>query len=273
MLDVIDPRPKTAGSGSISTRTVARMELTRGWHTDLAVLRLTGSTVEPHPDHLVVRSPHNPSFHWGNFVLVTEAGDADDAARWAAVFRDAFPDADHVAIGLPRVPSRGPWEAAGLLVDTDEVLYTTRLPEQRPLPDGYRAGAFRDDDWEALVHLDLAENARTKTYGAVGHERFLRDSGRARRDLVARGAAQWFGAFDGEGSLVSALGIVLCDGIGRYQSVGTHVAHRGRGLAGHLLGLAARWAGERGVSCAARAPRAGWNGCSRFCCSPDLGPA
>jgi GNAT superfamily N-acetyltransferase len=52
---------------------------------------------------------------------------------------------------------------------------------------------------------------------------------------------------------VSSLGIVLCgqdaEGrvVARYQSVQTAVDHRRRGLAGHLLGVAAGWAAERGA--------------------------
>ena len=44
------------------------------------------------------------------------------------------------------------------------------------------------------------------------------------------------------------LGIVLCDSTARYQDVGTDAAHRGRGLATHLLGVAAQWAAGRGCT-------------------------
>jgi GNAT superfamily N-acetyltransferase len=45
---------------------------------------------------------------------------------------------------------------------------------------------------------------------------------------------------------VADLGIVRCGTTARYQSVGTDLDHRRRGLASHLLGVAAAWAGERG---------------------------
>ena len=48
------------------------MDVPLSWHTDLAVLAASGSWVEEHADHLVVRTPANPSYHWGNFVLVTD---------------------------------------------------------------------------------------------------------------------------------------------------------------------------------------------------------
>lgn len=225
------------------------MILTRGWQTDLAVLQHSGAFVDQRFDHLLVRSPENPTFHWGNFVLVTDPDAADDAARWVEVFRTEFPNAEHVSIGLPRLPSAGSWKGTGLVIDTDDVLFTERLPEQRPLAEGYTARPFASDaDWRALVALDVADNARTGAHEAAGYERFVLDQGRARRRMVEAGVARWLGAFDTEGTLTASLGMVLCDSLARFQSVTTDADHRRRGLAGHLLGLAARWAGERGVT-------------------------
>ena len=68
-------------------------ELSPGWATDLAVLQHGGSTVEDRDDHLVVRTPHNPDFHWGNCLFVTDEDGLNDAARWVATFRAAFPKA------------------------------------------------------------------------------------------------------------------------------------------------------------------------------------
>jgi GNAT superfamily N-acetyltransferase len=47
-------------------------------------------------------------------------------------------------------------------------------------------------------------------------------------------------------TLAASLGIVLCGTTARYQTVGTDEPHRRRGLASHLLGVAARWAADRG---------------------------
>lgn len=49
--------------------------------------------------------------------------------------------------------------------------------------------------------------------------------------------------------LVAQLGIVDCgQGIARYQHVFTAPEHRRRGLTSHLLGVAARWASDRGCN-------------------------
>ena len=109
-----------------------------GWVTDLAVLELTGSTVDDRGDHLVVRTPANPGYHWGNCLLVTESGTVDDAARWYDAFRLEFPTAGWVAIGLPRLP-RDPqaWNSRSIDLEQNDVLTTTTVPRASALPAGY----------------------------------------------------------------------------------------------------------------------------------------
>ena len=54
-----------------------------GYRTDLALLRLGGSTIEDGGDHLVVRSPYNPTFYWGNFLLLDRVpAGAEATQQW-----------------------------------------------------------------------------------------------------------------------------------------------------------------------------------------------
>ena len=242
-------RPARDGDPPLRAGPSGARPLTAGWATDLAILRHTGSQIDDRGDHLVVRTPRNPTFHWGNFVLVTEPAAADDAERWHTAFTGEFPAATHVALGLPRLPLAEPYLRLGLDVGTDEVLTTTTLPEQRPLSGPYAARPFAGAaDWSALLAVNILENRWEGTHPVDEHAEFLRAQQRLRQEMVGAGLAQWFGAVDADGTLAAYLGIVVCGELGRYQAVGTPPAHRRRGLAGHLLGLAARWAYERGVS-------------------------
>lgn len=221
-------------------------DLPPGQRTDLGILRLEGAEITDRGDHLVIRSPRNPKFHWGNFVLVA-SGDPSDADRWVSVFAAEFPEAEHVAIDLPRLPERDAYAAHGISIETDDVLDSTTLPTVRALSAGYAARELTsDEDWERVVRRAITENGVTREHEPLGFARFQRDQAAARRRLVADGHAAFFGAFAGD-ELVSELGIVLLGDTARYQSVGTQLEHRRRGLAGHLLGVAARWAGERGA--------------------------
>ena len=220
--------------------------LSLGWATDVAVLEHTGSTVDDRGDHLVVRTPHNPTFHWGNCVLVTDPEALDDAERWMHVFRTAFPAADWVAIGLERMPSdAAAWHRHDVELELEDVLATRTLPRQTALAPGYTVRRLVGEDWEQMIALEMAENERTAEWNPESYEPFARARMRAHRSLSDRGAGAFFGAF-ADGVLVARLGIVRCGTTARYQNVGTDAEHRRRGLASHLLGVAARWAADQG---------------------------
>jgi GNAT superfamily N-acetyltransferase len=218
-----------------------------GWATDLAIRELTGSIIEDRRDHLIVRTPHNPEFHWGNCLFVTDDAAVGEAARWLRTFQAAFPEASWVAVGLTRMPDdQEAWLTRGLDLELDDVLTTRTLPRQTVLPHGYSVRRLAgDQDWAQSVARSVAENDRTGEYEPRSHERFARAQAQSCRSLSEREVGAFFGAF-ADGILIADLGVVRCGTTARYQSVGTDDEHRRRGLASHLLGVAARWAAEHG---------------------------
>lgn len=215
-----------------------------GWATDLAVLELSGSRIDEHADHLVVRTPDNPGYHWGHVVVVTDPAAVGDAGRWLAVFRAAFPVADWLAFGLVRPPADdAAWREHDLSVEVDEVLTTSTVPASAPRPAGCTVRPLAGADWAASVDRALAGDAGSGDRRS--HEAFVRRRSATRQALSQSDAAAFFGAFV-DGGLVSELGIVRCGTTARYQSVSTDEGHRGRGHASHLLGVAGQWAAERG---------------------------
>lgn len=221
-------------------------DLPPGWATDLAILEYSGAHIDDRGDHLVVRSPHNPDFHWGNCVFVTDQEGVDDAGRWVDAFRAAFPQANWVAIGLPRMPvDQEAWIAHGLELELIDVLTSRAVPQHTPPPAGYTIRRFTDDDWEQSVARAVADNLRTQAFDPIAHERFARAQADAERALSDSNTGARFGAFS-EGDMVAELGIVCCGTTARYQSVSTDLEHQRRGLASHLLGVAAHWAANQG---------------------------
>lgn len=225
-------------------RRVASMTIPLGWRTDLAVLRLGDSTVTEHGDHLVVRTPTAPTYHWGNFVFVTDPSAVDDAERWLARFEEALPALRHRAVGLVSEPTdMSGWRSAGLGLELSDVLVRSEPVAAVPLPNDYTVRALETaDDWERSTRLRIDSDQDDPQFEA--------DVTSGRRGMVEAGHTRWFGAFEGL-ELVAELGIVDCgvspDGhLARYQSVLTAPDHRRRGLTSHLLGVASRWAGRRG---------------------------
>jgi len=219
-----------------------------GWETDLAVLALSGSVITDHGDHLVIRTPANPDYHWGNFVFVSDEEAVNDARRWIHTFHAAVPAASWVAIGLVRMPEdTAAWIGQEVDLELDEVLTTATLPRQTPLPVGYTVRRLDGADWAQVVDREVADNDRTGEHDAPSFAEFAARRTAAQRELSERDDGAFFGAFAGE-SLVASLGIVRCGTTARYQSVGTDEQHRRRGLAAHLLGVAARWSSTYGCA-------------------------
>jgi GNAT superfamily N-acetyltransferase len=221
-------------------------ELPLGWATDIAVLGHMGSTIDDRGDHLVLRTPQNPLFHWGNCVFVTDSAAVDDAQRWVAVFEAAVPEADWLAIGLPQMPmNTAAWATCGAELELDDVLATATVPRQAPMPPGYAVRALTTDgDWAQFVDRDIAINDEEGQHDRLSHERFARARAQAYREMSEREVARFVGAFSAD-TLVAELGIIRCGDVARYQTVGTDPAHRGRGLCAHLLGVAGAWAAQR----------------------------
>ncbi|MFY9934830.1 MAG: GNAT family N-acetyltransferase [Streptosporangiaceae bacterium] len=234
-----------------------------GLATDVALRVLEGAEVSDRGGYLVVRSPDNPDFWWGNFLILPGPPEPGSASAWLARFAAEFPTAQHVALavdaaypdatGSGGAGSGGPghavpvpaaisvpadFPAAGLEPERGIVLTAASVtPPPRPAEHAGIRPLESDADWQAS--FDLA----VRCFGAEGSQEYLVRRNAARRRLIRAGRGVWFGAFGG-GRLLAQLGV--CDageGRVRYQDVETDPGARRRGLAGTLVwhaGLYAR---------------------------------
>lgn len=210
------------------------------WRTDLALLRAAGSEVEDRGDHLVVRTPANPGFYWGNYLLLDSPAGPDAVPDWLLAFESAFPEAEHRTFGVDgadgSVDDLAPFRAAGMGVEASTVM-TAQAVHEPPHPN---AGATvrplaNDDDWAQQVELALSDE------DLHGGRVFATRRAAAERRLVDMGLGQWFGAFL-DGRLAASMGLfVASEGLARYQGVMTHPDCRGRGLCGTLVHHAGRF--------------------------------
>jgi ribosomal protein S18 acetylase RimI-like enzyme len=208
------------------------------YRTDLLVRRLAGSDIADRRDHVVVRTPANPSFYWGNFVLVAPLVPGD-ARRWLDVFSAEFPGAGHVAIGVDGSDGDAgdvsELTALGLAVDTSVVLTASALRRlARPNPEVTFRPLVSDDDWRQTLDLRV-EVAIDEGHDSAAHRYFLQGRVDEARQIGAAGRGVYFGAFV-DGQVRSSLGLVV-DGAGpaRFQNVETHHDFRRQGLAGGLV--------------------------------------
>jgi ribosomal protein S18 acetylase RimI-like enzyme len=206
---------------------------------------LEGSRVDDRGGYLAVRSPHNPTYWWGNFLLIAEPPEPGEAGAWLAKFAAEFPTATHVALGVDVTEISsvdvGDFVSAGLRMERSAVMTAQALHEPpRPYGDATYRELAGDDDWQQAKELRtvLSDGEPAAEPG------FLAARIASERALTEAGHGSWFGAFV-DGKLVAHLGLVTDgDGIARYQNVETHPEWRRRGLGGTLV-----WrAGEHGLN-------------------------
>ncbi|MHB8190764.1 MAG: GNAT family N-acetyltransferase [Ferrimicrobium sp.] len=227
-------------TGSLSPGSVETMDLgSLGFRTDIMVRRLAGSEIFDRGDYLVVKTPANPGFYWGNFVLVPRLIGAEDAVRWLDVFSAEFPEASHVAIGLDCVDQEigdmAEMLGIGVIGEVSIVLHTSSLVEPAySHPSAVIRSLEGDDDWENAITLSRVVASDSGLESALHRQFLARRTDEARR-LVETGHAVFLGAFV-QGVLLATLGLVVDDvGLARYQNVETHPSHRRQGLAGALV--------------------------------------
>jgi len=214
-----------------------------GYRTDLMLLEMSGSELTDKGEYVVVRTPANPNFWWGNYLLFRTPFAPGDAVAREETFHREFPEADHLALGVDTtdglVAVEDELKAAKLEVERSTVMTATEVREPaRPNETSQYRFLSTDDDWEQLVELTLL--MATMEVDEVYRE-FNRRRVEAERALCEAGDAKWFGAFDGD-RLQASLGLASDgSGVARFQTVQTHPDDRGQGIASTLVHRASRY--------------------------------
>ena len=216
-----------------------------GFLTDLSILERGGSRIERRKGYWKISSPHNPTFYWGNFLLIDGSPSTLTLAEWQDYFVREFPTAAHFALGIDDpeggvaplfIPEESHLEVLASVVLTtstiDLVDRRTSDIENRPL--------VSDADWQSSLEIDLV--TRDASYLEAPYREYLADKVLTRRALCESGAGAWWGTFV-DGQLVSQAGII--DGgesVARYQTVGTHPEFRRRGFSSLTISAAGHYA-------------------------------
>ena len=218
-----------------------------GHRTDLIFVRYDGN-VEDKGEYIVVRTPNNPSYWWGNYLIFAQPPKEGDVEMWLELFRRDIgepPEIEHIALTWDSLNGEKgvvePFLERGLEDDMMVVLATETL---KPPPHPNTEAEFRilesDDDWQQTLELQvLSRDEEFKD--EAGYRDFRRRKMLRYRQMNEDGLGAWFGAFL-DGKLVADLGLYKDDTLGRFQNVETHPEYRRRGLCGTLVHYAGQMA-------------------------------
>ena len=226
-------------------------ELSLGWRTDLIFPRFDAEVIE-RPGYLLVRTPHNSTFWWGNFLLFDRAPVEGDLAVWRAQFdaeiANRQPKSRHVAFDIDTgAPFEMPADLlrAGFTRDAGTVLTMQRAQLRAPpspLPPRFRFAAL-DLPRQSAAAVELQVLSDDGEHAPIAEHRIFRERQMQRYTAMQRaGLGHWFGVFAASGGvdqLVADCGLFR-DGpgtaaLGHFQHVETHPQFRRRGLCRALI--------------------------------------
>jgi ribosomal protein S18 acetylase RimI-like enzyme len=217
-----------------------------GYRTDLIFAAFDGE-ISDRGNYLVIRTPTNPTFYWGNFLLFDSPPGEGDFERWRQLFAKEIgsaPETKHQVFGWDSVGGEAgivqPFLEAGFRLSSSEVL-TCQEPHMPPRLN--QAVSIRpleaDTDWEEAVELQVV--CRDEEFEEGEYREFRLQQMKRYQHMDDAGLGHWYGAFAGQ-RLVADLGIFHEAEVGRYQHVETHPNFRRRGIAGTLVYEASRHA-------------------------------
>ncbi|HPH66554.1 MAG TPA: GNAT family N-acetyltransferase [Kofleriaceae bacterium] len=203
--------------------------------TELGLWSTRGNIVQ-RPGYIVVRTPSDYGYFFGNLLLLAQAPTAADVPLWQARFAEEF-------AGLPVRHVTLWWDQGTLTTDAEQALVQhgftiervsvmsqpTRVMTARTV-DGITLQELTAAQAEQLADLGLQINQRHDEAFTLFHQR----RARWQKQLITRGLARFWGAF-ADGKLVASLGMFYHNGLARFQDVQTAATFRRRGIASALL--------------------------------------
>jgi GNAT superfamily N-acetyltransferase len=213
-----------------------------GYRTDLIFPSFDGEVID-RGDYLVIRTPANPTFYWGNFLLFPQSPQEGDFKTWCELFALEIgtpPETEHQVFGWDSPEGEAgviqPFLEAGFRLNRSVVL-TSSEPRSPDRPsDVVSIRALKTEaDWEQAVENQVA--CREPEFEEGEYRAYKKQQMARYRKMVASDLGDWYGAFI-DRRLVADLGLFHHEGVGRYQAVETHPDFRRRGIAGTLVYIA-----------------------------------
>ena len=199
--------------------------------------------VEDKGDYIFVRSPDNPDFFWGNFLVFPEPPQAGDFSKWTSHFEKEFSGMEginHMTFewdDSSEKPNLEEFQKNGFEYDETIVLVAKGGIHPVYENDAIEMKAIKsDEDWGKLIDFQVEVNP--DGYREESLRPFIEKRFQDYRHYSQSGLGNWYAAYQ-DGRMVADLGLYAEDGVARYQNIKTHEDYRKRGIAQTLMQFAA----------------------------------
>lgn len=218
------------------------------YRTDLFFHAFDG-VVADRGEYLVITTPSNPTYWWGNFILFAGPPGEGDLARWKAIFSKEIRPPEqlgHMAFGIDGqggdAGTLEPFLQDGFVLEESVVLSAQQV---QPPPKYNHEVSVRPlrtaEEWAQATETQVL--CRPPELKEAEYRIFNARKMQGYQNMTEAGKGDWFGAFLGD-TLVADLGIFFEGQLARFQSVGTHPDYRRQGICGTLVYQTARYALE-----------------------------
>jgi len=199
-------------------------------------------------DALALRSPSDPTFRWGNLLVLKEPMEAVAREPWERRFRAAFADVpgiQHATFAWQGADGAlTELEAAGYEPDRNVVRIgrPTDLASAPTPPAGFAVRLVQDEaGWQSLRDLDAADAPPSEDLEAFMVHRDAR--WRVYRDIAGGARSGLTGGYylvTVNGEVAGSVGLYVRGGVGRFQYVHVAPAFRRMGVATAMMHAVAR---------------------------------
>jgi GNAT superfamily N-acetyltransferase len=207
-----------------------------GLRSDLALLH---AEILDRGGYLVVRSPLEPSFYWGNLLVFPGPPKAGDRERWEALFArefGEFPKVLHKTFTWDLAEEPGDTSAfteAGYQQELSVVLTAAKLcPPKFPNAAIEIRRLHGAQDWLEVEEMQVA--CRGEEHEEEHFRGFVQARLRDYRKRIDAGQGEWYGAFLAQ-RMVASLGIFREGAAARFQVVMTYAEFRRQGVCATLV--------------------------------------
>jgi ribosomal protein S18 acetylase RimI-like enzyme len=198
------------------------------------------SIIEDVGDALVIVTPHNPYWRWGNLIVLKNPPRAEDVGRWRALYEkriapnQAIPNRiliwDETTIDTSTIEE---YKKDNLTFSPYNVLTLKSLTQPKNHNGRISIKEVFDNDeaWQDVIEANIESFgvSETSDYKDYAERRFS-----DHRSHIRKGAGRWYSAFV-DGEFAGSLGIFAGDGLCRFQEVAVRPKFRRQSVASTLV--------------------------------------
>ena len=206
--------------------------------TDFFFLK-EGGIVEEFEDYILIKTPNNPTFYFGNYLLLKNAPKSDQRADLEKLFDEIITVKETRHYNFcwtdPSKEDYSDFINAGyeyqvclsLVAYKDDLIVPKRLNEEIEIRafDG-------ESDWQKWLELEIEEREPSST--EEGFTVYIEKKKTKYLKMCEKGKGNFYGAFI-NGELAASAGLFFEDGVGRFQMVVTRTKHRRKGICTTLI--------------------------------------